>query len=144
MAILQIHAQLQADCHDLGRIASCQVLLHTNPGVPWYIVVPETAALELHELTLRERLEVDRITDSLARFIKHHHRSQRINVAAIGNRVPQLHIHVVGRSPGDPCWPDVVWGNLPPAAARCMSELRAIQTALDGALADESERCDHS
>jgi len=110
------------------------VLLHRNGSLPWYIVVPESEAGELHELSASQRQTVDRVTDAVARFVKEHHGSQRTNVAAIGNRVPQLHIHVVGRSPGDPCWPDVVWGNLPPASERDKVALAVIRQALGAAL----------
>ncbi len=123
MTEFRVHRQLLEDCHYLGRTGCCHILLHRNGGLPWYIVVPETGALELDELTNDERYEVDLITDALARFLKQHQQCQRSNVAAIGNRVPQLHIHVVGRWEGDPCWPDVVWGNLPPAPARSETEV---------------------
>ena len=126
----ELHPQLAADCHRLGSWGDCWILLHGNAGVPWYIVVPQTDAGELHELTPQEREAVDRTLDALARFIKTQHGSQRINLAAIGNRVPQLHIHVVGRSEGDPCWPDVVWGNLSPGPAWRRQDVTALQQAL--------------
>lgn len=113
MTDFNLHPQLEADCHWVGRLENCQILLHHNAGVPWYIVVPETAARELHEMDMAERGDVDWVLDAVARFIKHHHGSERINLGAIGNRVPQLHIHVIGRCEGDPCWPDAIWGHLP-------------------------------
>lgn len=125
-----IHEQLQADCHLLGCFSACSILLHRNGSLPWYIVVPGTSALELHELTDAERIAVDGVTDTLARFIKGYHQCERTNVAAIGNRVPQLHVHVVGRWQGDPCWPDPVWGNLPAAPERSADQLAAISDAV--------------
>ena len=113
MTEFSLHPQLEADCHWIGRLENCQILLHHNAGVPWYIVVPETQAGELHEMTMAERADVDWVLDEMARFIKRHHGSERLNLGAIGNRVPQLHIHVIGRHEGDPCWPDAVWGHLP-------------------------------
>ncbi|SEO45077.1 HIT family protein [Aquisalimonas asiatica] len=134
MTVFAIHEQLQADCHVLGGYGACSVLLHRNGSLPWYIVVPETRALELDELSDAERIAVDGVTDALARFIKGFHRCERTNVAAIGNRVPQLHVHVVGRWQGDPCWPDPVWGNLPDAPPRSEAQLQAIRSALTEAL----------
>ncbi len=126
-----LHPQLAADCHELGLRRGCRILLHHNANLPWYILVPETAALELHELTGSERAHLDAVMDELARFVKAYHASERVNVAAIGNRVPQLHVHVVGRHEGDPCWPEPVWGNLPPGPAWSQSEIGAIRQQLE-------------
>jgi len=134
MSGFEIHPQLQKDCHFLGQHGACYILLHRNAGLPWYIVVPECQALELDELDGEERIQVDAVTDVIARFLKAHHQCQRSNVAAIGNRVPQLHIHVVGRWQGDPCWPDVVWGNLPDAGERDPGEVEALWNTLQAYL----------
>lgn len=127
---LELHPQLRHDCHELGQWESCHVLLHRNSSVPWYILVPETSAAELHELNADQRRQVDQLMDALARFLKDHHHCQHTNVAAIGNRVPQLHIHVVGRYENDVCWPDVVWGNLPPAPERDPAIIDSLQRQL--------------
>ena len=114
----ELHPQLLQDCHPLGCFQDCHILLHRNSSLPWYILVPETDVGELHELTTPERHRLDALLTSMALFLKNHHRSEHTNVAAIGNRVPQLHVHIVGRHKDDACWPDVVWGNLPPAGER--------------------------
>ena len=54
----------------------------------------------------------------------------KVNVAAIGNRVPQLHLHVVGRRRDDPCWPGVVWGRLPEGPEYTQSRLEELQGSL--------------
>lgn len=108
-----LHPQLAADFHALLTRDGCHVLLRRNALIPWYIIVPETEVSELDRLQVGQRQQVHALSDSLARFVREEHGSQRINVAAIGNLVPQLHLHVIGRSPDDPCWPGVVWGQLP-------------------------------
>jgi diadenosine tetraphosphate (Ap4A) HIT family hydrolase len=115
VAGFELHPRLLEDCHVLGRFALSHLLLHRNASLPWLILVPEVAASvsELHELDARSRRELDAEIDAVARYLKHSRGAQKINIAAIGNLVPQLHVHVVGRHPGDPCWPGVVWGNLP-------------------------------
>jgi diadenosine tetraphosphate (Ap4A) HIT family hydrolase len=115
----ELHPQLLADCHQVGRFPLSHVLLHRNASLPWLILVPEVSAdvRELYELAVESRRQLDAEIDTLAPYLKHSLGAQKINVAAIGNLVPQLHIHVVGRHPGDPCWPGVVWGNLPPGPA---------------------------
>ena len=114
MHSFELHPQLNADYHPIGWLNNCRVLLHHNAGVPWYILVPATGAGELHEMGSAERSELEQALDTMAGFIKHHHGSERVNIGAIGNRVPQLHVHVIGRHQHDPCWPDAVWGHLPP------------------------------
>lgn len=124
----ELHPQLLADCHQVGRFALSHVLLHRNASLPWLILVPEVNAdvRELYELDGHSRRVLDAEIDALARYLKHSLGAQKINVAAIGNLVPQLHIHVVGRHPGDPCWPGVVWGNLPPGPTWDPEKIRGI------------------
>ena len=112
MSPFRIHDQLLADCHRIGRFELCHVLLHRNAAVPWFILVPETEVAEF--LDLREHLRTLALKEAgaVARFIKQELGCEKINFAAIGNVVPQLHLHVVGRRPDDPCWPAPVWGHL--------------------------------
>jgi diadenosine tetraphosphate (Ap4A) HIT family hydrolase len=128
MAGFELHPQLLADCHHIGRLNLSQVLLHRNASLPWLILVPEVGAdvRELYELEVHSRRTLDAEIDTLARYLKQSLGAQKVNVAAIGNLVPQLHIHVVGRHPADPCWPGVVWGNLPPGPAWDPDKIRAI------------------
>lgn len=109
-----LHPRLAADCHPLGRTALCQLLLYRNDALPWFILVPDVRAAELHELACAERAALTREADALARYAREALACEKVNVAAIGNLVPQLHVHVVGRRRDDPCWPGVVWGRLAP------------------------------
>jgi diadenosine tetraphosphate (Ap4A) HIT family hydrolase len=112
MSVFEIHPQLLADCHRLGRLQLCHVLLNKNASLPWFILVPETTVADLLDLPETQRTAALNDAAVIARFIKRHLGHIKINFAAIGNVVPQLHLHVVGRSPDDPCWPAPVWGNL--------------------------------
>ncbi len=107
-----IHPQLITDCKILGRIHDSHVLLHKNSAVTWFILVPETTTLEF--LDLPESLQTTLIQQCsrIARFIRQETLSTKINFAAIGNQVPQLHLHIVGRHSADPSWPQPVWGHL--------------------------------
>lgn len=107
-----LHPQLAADCHVLGGSRGCLLLLHRNAAIPWFVLVPPSEVLELHELPPSLRADLDAAADRLARFVKRHFACDKINVAAIGNVVPQLHLHVVGRRRNDACWPRPVWGHL--------------------------------
>lgn len=107
-----LHPQLLADCHRLGRLPGSHLLLHRNAAVPWLILVPETALANLLDLPTGQRdallADCKRVSDYLTDILAY----PKVNVAWIGNLVPQLHVHVIGRSPQDPCWPKPVWGHL--------------------------------
>jgi len=126
MSDFAIHPQLLADCHVLGRLPAAHLLLHRNAAVPWFILVPETDLPNLLDLSTPQRdavlADCKRVSDYLrARFA-----STRVNVAWIGNLVPQLHVHVIGRRPEDPCWPKPVWGHLEQTASYSDDDLAQI------------------
>jgi len=113
MPVFQIHSQLLADCHRLGRFDLCHVLLNKNALLPWFILVPETDVTDMLDLPDQQRNAAMNETALISKFIKRRLGYPKVNFAAIGNIVPQLHLHVVGRRPDDVCWPAPVWGNLP-------------------------------
>lgn len=124
---LTLHPQLVADCHLIGRPPSGNLLLHRNAMLPWLILVPETEALDLLALpaaTLRQALDDCAVLD---RYIRTRWNVERVNFAAIGNIVPQLHLHLVGRRTDDCCWPLPVWGHLNSEACYAAEEIAAIR-----------------
>jgi diadenosine tetraphosphate (Ap4A) HIT family hydrolase len=110
--VFEIHPQLLADCHRLGRFDLCHVLLNKNAVLPWFILVPQTDVTDLLDLSDEQRNTAINEATVVSQFVKGHLGYPKVNFAAIGNVVPQLHLHVVGRRPDDPCWPAPVWGNL--------------------------------
>jgi len=94
----------------LGRMELCHLLLMNNASLPWFILVPETAATEVFDLTSTERAMLWDEVDRLAEYVRTQYPIDKLNVAAIGNVVSQLHVHIVGRRKDDYCWPGVVWG----------------------------------
>ena len=66
----------------------------------------------------------------ISAFIKQVLGFDKVNFAGLGNVVPQMHLHVIGRSSADPCWPQPVWGNLPGGEAYAMEQLREWQQSL--------------
>lgn len=78
----------------------------------------------------RERNRIMRECAVMAAFIQRQFHSTKINFAALGNRVPQLHLHIIGRKKGDACWPRPVWGNLSATSAYTDSDLETIRTQL--------------
>jgi diadenosine tetraphosphate (Ap4A) HIT family hydrolase len=112
MVEFHIHPRLLDDCHSLGRLPNAHLLLHRNAALPWFILVPETRAVDLLDLPQDQRVAVIDDAAAISRFIKEELGYPKVNFGAIGNLVPQLHLHVIGRRPGDWCWPAPVWGHL--------------------------------
>ena len=106
-----LDAQLGRDCFELGRIGFCRLLLMNNADIPWFILVPETTRTELCDLALADQQQVWEAVNAVSSFLRDNQPVDKLNVAAIGNIVRQLHVHVVGRREGDYCWPGVVWGS---------------------------------
>lgn len=114
MTAFTLHATLAADCHALGRWRELQLLLHKDAHVRWLILVPETDATEWHALPDDARAHLLTASTTLSAMLKAVDGCDKINIAAIGNLVPQFHFHVIGRWRSDPYWPGVVWGRSVP------------------------------
>lgn len=117
----------------LGEIPSGALLLNGNALYPWFIVVPHGEFTEWVDLPmeLQQRLLVD--INTLSAFLKGDEKVEKINVASIGNIVPQFHLHVLGRSSGDPAWPGPVWGH-PDSKAYEEGEIDTLKSRLSGTL----------
>ena len=107
---VKLHQQLANDCYLLGLVKNSSLLLHKNALVPWFILVPDTDQDELYKLSPQQQQLVQTETTALASFIQSHFNADKLNIATIGNIVPQLHIHIIGRKTDDFCWPSPVWG----------------------------------
>jgi diadenosine tetraphosphate (Ap4A) HIT family hydrolase len=120
--------RLAADCALVGDLPLCRLLMMDDAGYPWCILVPRRAGVrELHELAATDRAslldEVVRLSGAMQRLFA----ADKMNVAALGNVVPQLHVHVIARRRGDTAWPRPAWGAAPavPYAAGARADLLA-------------------
>lgn len=130
MPEFHLHERLLADCHVIGRMNRCHLLLHKNAALPWFILVPETEVADLLDLSDDQLHAVTAEAAAMSRFIKHQLGWPKVNFAAIGNLVPQLHLHVIGRRPGDPCWPAPVWGHLEASDAYSSDDIDRVKEQL--------------
>ncbi|MDA8434093.1 MAG: HIT family protein [Nitrospiraceae bacterium] len=106
-----LHERLRADTLDITRLRLSRVLLMNDSSFPWLILVPEREDIrELYELDEKDRSVLIEEITLASRIIRHLYKPGKINVGALGNLVPQLHIHVVGRFESDRAWPGPVWG----------------------------------
>lgn len=111
MMTFQLHPQLEKDCITLGKFDLCRLLLMNDSQFPWFILVPEVADIkEIYELAPEQRRLLIEESSFLAKTLQTTYKADKINIAAIGNLVPQLHIHHVVRFRADKAWPAPVWG----------------------------------
>ncbi len=108
-----LHPQLAKDTVLIGELPLCQVLLMNNRHFPWLILVPKREGLrELFDLPPKDyHVAMQEIHDVSQAFYKLH-KADKINVAALGNMVPQLHIHIIARFENDAAWPKPVWNTV--------------------------------
>ncbi len=110
MSDFKLHPRLEADTAFIADWPLCRVLAMNDARYPWLILVPRREATELHDLNERDRpLLIEQIAHASEK-LKAFTGAAKINVGALGNLVPQLHVHIIARNPGDAAWPGPVWG----------------------------------
>ena len=133
--MFKLNERLANDTVLIRPLTLCQVLCMNNQVWPWLILVPARPDVtELHHLSAPDRAllmeEVVQVSTTLETLF----RPDKLNVAAIGNVVPQLHVHVVARRRDDPAWPNPVWGSgigEPYAPHELDAQVKRLRDALD-------------
>jgi diadenosine tetraphosphate (Ap4A) HIT family hydrolase len=114
MAFL-LHPQLEADTIDVLRLSLSRVRLMNDRTWPWLVLVPEREEVtELFELDADDRALLVEEVALASTVLRDLFQPHKINVAALGNQVSQLHCHVIARFHHDPAWPRPIWGVQPP------------------------------
>lgn len=112
MSGFAVHRQLLQDCSVIGDTELCRVLLMNDARFPWLVLVPRLVNLrDLHEVATTHRNQLFDDIEAASITVKALIDADKINVAALGNQVPQLHVHVIGRLTSDDAWPGPVWGS---------------------------------
>ena len=107
----QLHERLQQDCISIGRFDLCHILMMNDSQFPWFILVPEKSGIrEIYQLGKAERHTLAEESSYLAENLAILYKADKMNIAAIGNLVPQLHIHHIVRYQTDKAWPAPIWG----------------------------------
>ena len=109
--------QLEADTVPVGDLPLSRVLLTNDANYPWLILVPRLPALtEVIDLEENGQMQLLAEIDAAARTLKAATHCDKLNIAALGNQVAHLHVHVIARFRGDAAWPKPVWGVAAPKA----------------------------
>jgi diadenosine tetraphosphate (Ap4A) HIT family hydrolase len=110
-----LHPTLARDTVEVARLPLCRVLLMNDRRFPWLILVPERgerdSVREIYELAVVDRAELIEEIARASEVLKRLFQPDKLNVGALGNIVPQLHVHIVARTATDPAWPGPVWGS---------------------------------
>lgn len=113
----QLHPQLKKDTFLVTSLALCDVLLMNDSQYPWLILVPKLADItEIYQLTEPQQQQLLRESSKVSEIMQRLFQADKMNVAALGNMVPQLHIHHIARFKNDIAWPGPVWGVAPAKA----------------------------
>lgn len=131
-----LHPQLASDSLVIGQFELSTLLLMNDHQFPWFILVPRREDVtEVFQLDQAERAQLMNESCWLAEALKDAFGAHKINVAALGNVVSQLHIHHIVRYREDPAWPAPVWGKLPAVPytdeqlRECIARLQTVLTS---------------
>jgi diadenosine tetraphosphate (Ap4A) HIT family hydrolase len=109
-----LSAQLKTDTIDIGDLPLSRVLIIKDAHYPWLLLVPRRPdIIEIIDLSEVEQAQLMTEICRVARALKDITKCDKLNIAALGNLVPQLHVHVIARRAGDAAWPRPVWGVMP-------------------------------
>ena len=138
-ADFELDARILGDSRLIGRLPLCQLRLHHDGRYPWVLLVPERAAIrEIHELSETDRRALIEESSAVATAMQTLFGADKMNIAALGNMVPQLHVHHVARFATDDAWPGPIWGQHPAkpyaedALAERVDSLRAAFVSIAG------------
>ena len=131
--MFSLHPRLAADTTLVSDLPLCAVRLMKDARVPWLILVPRRADIrELHHLGTADRVQLMEEIAQASGVLEALYHPDKLNVGALGNLVPQLHVHVLGRYRVDPAWPGPIWGSGPAIAyadTRLTEELLRLRAA---------------
>lgn len=111
MHTFRLDERLARDSELITKLGLCQLRIQNDKRWPWLVLVPERNDVsELFELTPLDQAMLSFETNQVASALKQLTGATKINVGALGNIVRQLHVHIIARTEGDPCWPGPIWG----------------------------------
>ena len=121
----------------MGRFPLSHLLLLKDSNYPWFILVPDRDNItEIHQLNDKDQQQLIAESSTFSRIIEQQFKADKINIAALGNLVPQLHLHHIVRYATDAAWPAPVWGKLP-AKPYTDEEMKQVITLLKAGLSPD-------
>lgn len=134
--MFELHQQLTTDTIIVGHFELSLVLLHKDSSFPWCILVPMRPDVEeIRQLAHEDQVQLLQESSRLVEVMEDLFAPDKINIATLGNLVPQLHLHHVARYKTDSCWPQPVWGRrdaVPYTEADQADRIQRLHFALQG------------
>ena len=131
--MFRIDSQLERDTVRVAALPLCDMLLMNDANYPWLILVPRRASIrEVIELNDHDQQQYQLESNMTSQLLQEQFKADKLNIAALGNIVSQLHIHHIARFYHDSAWPKPVWGVLPPLAYTPDELAKALTLILSG------------
>lgn len=112
--MFKLDERLEQDTISLGSLDLCQVLLMNDQQYPWIILVPKVDSIsEIYQLNVEQQLTLMHESNQVLELMMQEFNADKMNIAALGNVVSQLHVHHIARYKTDKAWPAPVWGQHP-------------------------------
>jgi len=134
MPEFQLHRQLETDASFVIDLPLSQCRLINNQNFPWLLLIPRLAnAVELIDLSIVDQQQLLLEVNIVAKVLRHEFPCDKLNIATLGNMVPQLHVHVIARVKNDIVWPNPVWGSActPYSPELLQNQVMRLKTAID-------------
>lgn len=113
--MFELHPQLNKDTFTIGELPLCRILMMNDRQFPWLILVPQRSFIrEIYELNKNDQAALYEESIAVSELLMNHYKGDKLNIGALGNLVPQLHIHHIVRFKHDIIWPKPVWGQVTP------------------------------
>lgn len=110
----KLHPRLAQDCLLVGQFKLCHLLMMRDANYPWFILVPDREGItEIHHMKESDQQQLWSESAQLSAALEQAFQPDKLNIAALGNVVPQLHVHHVVRYKTDAAWPAPIWGAVP-------------------------------
>jgi len=111
MPNFELNETLRQDCFEVADLPLSKILMLNDQQYPWFILVPRVASvIEIFQLSKEQQKQLMQESNQFGEWLMQQFNGDKLNVAAIGNVVSQLHIHHIVRYKDDACWPKPVWG----------------------------------
>lgn len=131
--------RLEADTVLVEHLTLSDLRLMNDANYPWLLLIPRIADVtEVYHLSLADQCQLLKESNAVSRLMSIHYAAHKMNIAALGNQVSQLHLHHIARYEGDPAWPNPVWG-FQPAVPYTEEELEVTLTSLKAVIAAHRE-----
>jgi diadenosine tetraphosphate (Ap4A) HIT family hydrolase len=135
--MFELNPVLSRDSVLVGHFSLCQLRLMNDAQFPWFVLIPQRDEVtEVYQLVEKDRQQLMAESCLLAETLHDAFSADKLNIAALGNQVPQLHLHHIVRYTTDSCWPAPIWGRVP-AVSYEKEELAKILQKVQSLLSDD-------